>query len=149
MVNGTSAVNAAGHPPGSRSLTSNDIPFSSTPEDENAQVTALGSNVQIKTLDQTDIDLRVLQEPATGLATKPLRSPTNPPNPMTNLEIPDNNPGVVIGKAGAGKPAPFSMNQVFQSSSETNRDGSWPSGANDLAYGESVRIHSVEHSHDG
>jgi hypothetical protein len=130
-------------------LTSNDIPLSPTPEDENVQVTALGSNVQIKILDQTDIDLRVLQEPVTGVAAMPLRSPTNPPNPMTDLEIPDKSPGVVMGRAGAGKPAPFSINQVFQSSSPTNQSGSWPSGVNDLAYGTSVSIHSEEHSHDG
>ena len=128
----SSAGSAEGHPSAGRSLKSTDNSYSSTPDSE---VLLQDSNVVGKTLVRAVIDRSVLLKP---VKPRPLPSPAKAPNPMQDLEIPTGTPGFVLGKAGTGKPAPFSVDMVFQNSSRANQSEPQPSGANDLAYGRLV-----------
>jgi hypothetical protein len=134
-VHGAPAASAERHPSAGRTLKFSDTSSVSTPESE---VTLPDSNVICKTLGQAGVagnsavDLSVLLD---TVKARPMPSPTKAPNPMEDLQIPNDTPGYVLGRASAGNPAPFSVSELFQKSSQSEPQSS---GVKELAYGKWV-----------
>jgi hypothetical protein len=83
------------------------------------------------------VDLAVLLD---TVKARPMPSPSKAPNPMEDLQIPNDTPGYVLGRASAGNPAPFSVNELFQNSSKPPQSKPQPSGVKDLAYDRLVSV---------
>lgn len=77
------------------------------------------------------VDLAVLFD---TVQARPMPSPSKAPNPIEDLQIPNDTPGYVLGRASAGNPAPFSVNDLFQKSSQPRQSEPQPSGVKELAY---------------